>query len=802
MASPKHTTSAALVAMATVVITAFVIAALYIGRDILIPIALATLLTFLLSPLVTRLERWIGRVAATLLAVSVVFAIIGSLGWVLTRQVVDLATRLPDYQENIRTKLRSLKMPEGGRFSKLNKTIEELKKELPGMESAEAKPHPDATPASPTSPPHFSSEEHSTSTIITPTRVEIVETKRVGTIERFGAILSALVGPLGTSALVLLLLICMLLQRDNLRGRLIRLIGGGNISATTRGMDDAAQRVSRYLFMQLVVNATYGVVIGIGLYFVGVPNSFVWGVLATVLRFIPYVGPWIAAAFPVLLSLAVTNTWTLPALTIGLFIVVELLSNNVMEPMLYGSSTGVSAIALIIAAVFWTYLWGAAGLVLATPLTVCLVVMGRHVPRLHVLAILLSDEEALAPHEEFYHRLLTPSATDAIEFADNYLKANSHSDLYDSVMIPVLATAERDRQSGHLEEEQHADVMEELRDVIEDLGERPPPVPAKTEDTSPSPTCQVLCLPVRAERDELAGAMLTQLLAHHGFPATNLSATMTTGELLEMVDRESAEAVCISVSPPSTLTHARYLCGKLRVRSPKMHLIIGLWGATEQLPEATARLRAAGADEVVTTLADAVVQLSKYAHVLAQEAVLLTPTFDETARLAELQSLHLLDTEAEPVFDRITSKLAHILNVPLALITFVDQNRQFFKSHLGLPEDLARTREIPRDMSVCSHVVASNDVFVVEDLARDRRFAKNPMVKERGLRFYAGAPLRTARGHVLGAICVLDTKPRRFGDHEKRLMQVMAEEVMEAIVLRSQSLPLNLDEPPKAEASA
>jgi len=802
MASSKNVTFTALVAMATVVITAFAIAALYIGRDILIPLALAALLSFLLSPLVTRLERWVGRIAATLLAVTVLFSICSGIGWVLTRQVIDLATRLPDYKENIQTKLRSLKTPGAGRFKRFHKTIDELKKDLPGRDLTSADPESETNPPATTAAaPQMTGAEspQPPPSSATPTQVEIVETEHSGPIEQFGAIILQV---LGTGALVLLLLICMLLQRENLRGRLMRLIGAGNIPAVTRGMDDAAQRVSRYLLMQLIVNATYGLVIGVALYFIGVPSAFVWGVLATVLRFIPYVGPWMAAAFPIALSLAVTNNWTMPLLTIGLFVVVELLSNNVMEPMLYGSSTGVSAIALILAAVFWTWLWGPVGLALATPLTVCLVVMGRHVPRLGVLSVLLSDEEALAPHEEFYHRLLTPAADDASEFSDAYLKTNSFTELYDSVLIPALAAVERDEKSGELDEAQYVGILQELRDVIEDLGMRPSPASKLESDKAeaevdsatppaspdpPAPTCRVLSLPVRAERDELAGAMLAQLLAQNDFPVVNLSAKMTTGELLETVEKEGAEALCISVTPPSTVIHARYLCGKLRARFPKLRLLIGLWGATEQLTETTARLRESGADEVVTTLTDAVVQLSQYAAALAQEAVLLAPPNDEIERLAELQNLHLLDTKAEPVFDRITTKLARILNVPIALITFVDKERQFFKSQFGLPEDLAQARQAPRDVSVCSQVVAMDEVLVIEDLARDRRFARNSLVKERGLRFYAGAPLRTTGGHVLGALCVLDTKPRHFGDHDKRLLQVMAEEVMEAINLRAAS---------------
>ena len=225
--------------------------------------------------------------------------------------------------------------------------------------------------------------------------------------------------------------------------------------------------------MQLVVNVSYGIPVAIGLYFIGVPNAVLWGAFATVLRFIPYIGPWIGAAMPVALSLAVSPSWTMPLLTIGLFVVLELLSNNVMEPWLYGSSTGVTPIALIVAAVFWTWLWGPVGLILSTPLTVCLVVMGRHVPRLSFLSVLLSDEEALTPAEDCYHRLLTVGEQDELEFVEAYLKANSLMALYDSVFIPVIIATETDHRLELLDDEQRLLVEQSLRDIIEDLGALP-----------------------------------------------------------------------------------------------------------------------------------------------------------------------------------------------------------------------------------------------------------------------------------------------------------------------------------------
>ena len=466
MQAPRSKTAAsdALVGLWAVALTSFVIAVLYLARELFIPLALAALLTFLLSPLVTRIERWLGRIAAVLIVVATIFAATGAAGWVLTRQLVDLATKLPDYKENIQTKLRSIKLPSGGVFTKISKTVEELKKDLPGAETqpqevvaaARAPNTPVALPSSPASP-----------------AVQVAEASKVNPVDLAQRLIAPLLGPLGRAALVLLLVIFMLLRREDLRRRLVRLIGKGRISAATHAMDDAGSRVFRYLFMQLVVNVSYGIPVAIGLYFIGVPNAVLWGAFAAVLRFIPYVGPWIAAAIPIALSLAVSPGWTMPLLTIGLFVLLELLSNNVMEPWLYGTSTGVTPIALIIAAVFWTWLWGPVGLILSTPLTVCLVVMGRHVPSLSFLSVLLSDEEALTPAEDFYHRLLTVDEQDELEFVESYLKANSLAALYDSVFVPVIIATETDHRLELLDDEQRSFIEQSLRDIIEDLGTVP-----------------------------------------------------------------------------------------------------------------------------------------------------------------------------------------------------------------------------------------------------------------------------------------------------------------------------------------
>jgi predicted PurR-regulated permease PerM len=559
-----------------------------------------------------------------LLVVALILATTGLGGWVLTNQIVDLATKLPDYKQNIQAKLRVFRTPASGKLTKLSEAVEDLKKELPGApvldtNNVAKEAHvllPVQAPNTPVLP-------------VTPVvPVQMVDPSKNNPLQLLQLIIAPLLGPLGTAALVLLLVIFMLLKREDLRSRLIRLIGQGRISSTTRVMDDAGKRVSRYLVMQLVVNVTYGLGVAIGLYFIGVPNAVLWGASAAVLRFIPYLGPWIGAAIPIALSLAVSPGWVMPVLTVGLFLFLELVSNNVMEPWLYGASTGVTPIALIVAAVFWTWLWGPVGLVLATPLTVCLVVMGRHVPRLAFLRVLLSDEEALTPAEDFYYRLLTVGEQDEIELVETYLKANSLASLYDSVFLPVISALETDHRLELLDDERRTLVEQNLRDIVEDLRANPRThIKSATESVPAAPLVPslgpVYCIPARAERDELAAVMLAQLLHQQGVESRIAPTRASAEELIAQVDKTQVEVVCISVVAPSTVLHARYLCLKLRAALPKLRIVVGLWGVKDSVADATRRVRDSGADEVVTTLADALPPLTNPPQPLS------LPTADE-----------------------------------------------------------------------------------------------------------------------------------------------------------------------------
>src|SRR5262252_1889842 len=767
--------TAALSGIWGLLLIAFVVAALYFGRSVIVPIALATLITFLLSRLVTRLERWIGRIAAVLVTVIAMFTIFAAASWVIGRQVIDLADKLPDYQANIATKIRSLRLPAAGPLARFSSSVQALQNELVA---------PNTSPE--TDRAHGNSSTRTASPVASPIPVKVIE-GRNAIPQLMQETLTAILSPLGTAALVLLLVIFMLLKREDIRGRLIRLMGQGRISTTTRAMEDAGRRVSRYLSTQFLVNACYGICVALGLEFIGVPNAALWGLLAGVLRFIPYVGPWVGALLPVLLSFAISTSWFTPLMTIGLFIVLEAIISNFIEPWVYGANTGVSPLALIISAVFWTWLWGPVGLVLSTPMTVCLAVIGRHVPRLEFLGILLSEDQPLAPHEEFYHRLLSFSLDSAEEFANKYVETESLTAFYDNVLLPAIAAVEIDAHRGSLTAEQRTPALQRIHEIIDDFSAREDAHEQKTDGLAriaPVIGSRVLCLPASAYRDELAGEMLAQLVRKQGFEAENLPARLKHEELIDRTVEVQAECICVSVLPPTSIAQARHIALAIRERLGSVTILVGVWSARFDAEELRERLRGAHVSDVAVSLADAMQRIYKTTAAIT-DAMLPAPTPpNEEERLAELNGLKLLDTPREANFDHVTERLTKLFKVPIALVTLVDKDRQWFKSQTGLPADLAEARSTSREVSLCGHVVAEDEVLIVRDLARDSRFANNPFVKEHGLRFYAGVPLRGPNGLPIGSLCILDTKPREITTQEQELLKMIAGDVMEQIKRR------------------
>src|SRR5688500_16195348 len=383
--------------------------------------------------------------------------------------------------------------------------------------------------------------------------------------------------------MVIVFVVFILLQREDLRHRLIRLVSGGEINLTTQALDDAATRISRYLLMQLIVNVTYGIPIGIGLWLIGVPNAVLWGLLATLLRFIPYIGPWIAATIPLLLSLAAFPDSTHFFMAVALYVTVELISNNVVEPWLYGASTGLSATAVVISAVFWTWLWGPLGLLMSTPLTVCLVVMGKYVPQLQFLDILLGDEPVLAPHEKIYQRLLAMDQEEASDLVEEYLKEKELVELYDEILIPALGLAEHDRHRGLLDDARQNYIRQGMKELVKEVAERnevPRAEVTEPQETQPKQHPRngngdadraplepkqpvVLCLPARDEADEIVAMMLSQVLEQAGCAARYMPTAALASEMMQTVEEHNPRLVCISALPPSAVAHAKYLCKRL-----------------------------------------------------------------------------------------------------------------------------------------------------------------------------------------------------------------------------------------------
>jgi hypothetical protein len=443
-----------------------------------------------------------------------------------------------------------------------------------------------------------------------PVQVQEPEAPPLQTLRELGG---PLVAPIATAGLVVVFVIFMLLQREDLRDRVIRLLGARDVARATEAMDDAAKRISRYLLMQLVINILYGIPVGVGLYFIGVPNPVLWGLLATVLRFIPYVGPVIAALFPIALSFAVAPGWTLPLLTIALFVTLELFSNNVLEPWLYGSSTGLSPVAVLVAAVFWTALWGPVGLLLSTPLTVCLVVLGRHVPQLGFFHVLLGDEPALAPELKFYQRLLARDPEEATEVAEEYLEGESLDKLYDAVIMPALGLAEQDRLRGSLDRETVQEIAQDTIGVVEELAEDEEQA---SDEAAVSDAGTVLCIGARNALDEAAAAMLAHLLQRGGLDASTVAREAIAGRNLARLEREGVALICLSHVNPAATQHAHRLTRRLRQHfGPEVRIMVGLWSAKPPAAEAREELlRAVGADLLATSLGQAVRQITEGAE--------------------------------------------------------------------------------------------------------------------------------------------------------------------------------------------
>jgi predicted PurR-regulated permease PerM len=583
---------------------------LYFARDLLIPLAMALSLNFVLAPAVMLLERLrLRRLPAVILVVLLASAFIAVVGWVVLRQLLDVASDLPSYRQNIDEKLSSIHAPSTGPVGSAIYGIKVLNQDLFGTKA----PQPPAVPQSEKTRSTRRTREavepapQTNSPGSAPMPVVVVQPP-ISDRDYAQELLKPVFKPLGMLGMVAIFTIYMLIKREDLRNRLLLLAGMSRLNVMTQALNDAAHRISSYLLMNVLVNASYGLVFGIGLFLLHVPNATLWGVLLGILRMVPYAGMVIGGGLPICFAFAVFPGWWTPLFVLLLFIVLEITVSNVIEPWLYGSHTGISPLALVTTAMVWTLLWGLPGLILSTPLTVCLIVMGRYVPQMSFLHILLGDEAELAPEAHFYERLLAMDQTEAHHIADKFLEGRRLADLYDGVILPALSLAEQDRHKGFLDDTRSTFLFQSATELVAELTDYHSPLPDSPDETeeSMSRACPIVCIPANDQADEIAAVMLAQLLEQRGHKTMLLPAATLTPEIVDRLREEPSTMICISALPPFAFLHARNLCLRVREFLPENRILIGLWGAIGDSDTLRERFGAGRPEAVATTLVQAI----------------------------------------------------------------------------------------------------------------------------------------------------------------------------------------------------
>lgn len=640
-AETLSTTRKTLLASEPLLIFAGGLAALYFGRDIFIPLAMALTLSFLLTPAVMRLERMhLKRGPSVILVVVAAFGVLTVIGWVVSVQMLSVVNALPNYRDNIESKISSIHVPSGGPLGRALTSIKTLSDDLSG-----AMPVPAQPAAQPNEPPTFRrmTRNDLEKEILrleaqaqnkggnAPAQVQVVAPPQ-SLPAYLGSLLLPVVKPLGIFAIVVVFTVYMLFKREDLRNRVLLLAGEGQINLMTRALNDAGQRISTYLIMNVLVNTAYGIVIGLGLYLLHVPNATLWGVLFGLLRLVPYFGVLVAGSATVIFTLAVFPGWWHPLFVAVLFIATESLVSNFVEPWLYGTHTGVSPLALLVTALIWTLLWGWAGLILSTPLTVCLIVVGRYLPQLRFLYVLLGEEAELAPEAAFYERLLAMDHASARKIAGRYLESRTLVDLYDSVLLPALMLAEQDKKKGNLDDVRSSYLYQSVTEVMAEHGDAknvwPERLQLSAQRASQYKGCPIVCVAAHDEADELAAMMVAQLLERAGRHTMVLAASALTPEILERLGQDRNTSALLSALPPFAFAHARGLCQQIREQMPKNRLVVGLWGAEGEPEDIRSRFGRSRPTAIVTDLEQSLLQLLECRPVRAVETAAAT---NETA---------------------------------------------------------------------------------------------------------------------------------------------------------------------------
>jgi predicted PurR-regulated permease PerM len=568
---------------------------------------LSVFLSLLLSPLVTVLQKILGRVAASILTVALTVALLAGAGYLVGIKTMDLAAMIPQYKTQIREKI--LKLTHSAAIvGETVQAVQEIKKDIV----------------------NDSAQSGSRGTPAKPVPVEAVQISN-DPLDWIGSLLGPLLSPLELLTIVIIFTIFMLIEKEDLRDRILRLAGTGDINLTSQAFDETATKIGRYLWIQSVINFGYGILVALGLYLLGIPDAPAWGVLVAVLRFVPYAGVWIAAAPPFFISLATTNGWQ-PAWILALFVVLEFTFPAFIEPFIVGAGVGISSLSLLVAAVFWTWLWGPVGLLLSTPLTVCLAVLGKYVPQLRFLNILLTNQPVLDPASRFYQRLLAGSPGEARQMVEKEYEQCSFAEVCDSVLLPTLVVAGEEHRNGRLGLEKMNLIRDTVSEIIAEGAERfaPASKPKEikgAEETNEVPSLEtnafklselnilpeglILCVPAKDEADQIAAEMFTVLLGAKGIPARTVSVDSLAGEVLDIIEEGGAEMICISALPPRALMHARYLCKRIRARFPEKNLVVGLWNNRAPLDTLKHRLGCEKNESVVPSYWQALQQIEK-----------------------------------------------------------------------------------------------------------------------------------------------------------------------------------------------
>jgi predicted PurR-regulated permease PerM len=553
----------------------------------------------LLAPAVSRLEQARApRVAAVAITGFLAFTIICGVGYVVARQLLNVARDLPAYRLNIQKKLASVHSPAEQSVAEAFTAVEEISGDLAsGAGNSIAAVQAPAGQAQP---------------------VRIVNDNR-SQLESAVDLLMRFVRPVGTLGVVIVFTIYLLMEREDLRRRILLLAGMSRIRLMNQALEDAASRISQYILAQVIVNASYGTLFGVGLFLIGVPNATFWGALAGILRVVPYVGTATGLVLPLVVCVATSSSWSAPLLVIALFLTLELTATNIVEPWLFRSRTGISSLALLTMAVFWTLLWGWPGLILSTPLTVCIVVLGRHVPQMSFLHALLGADAELSTEALFYERLLAMDQREARAVAHRFLEGKPLMELYDSVLIPALAQVEQDRHQGVLDEARFNFFFLSIGELVAELTDYAQTASGKPARLAPNFGMQqdfaVVCISASDQADELTTHMLVQVLEGASHQALYLSSPVAD-EILDSMANEPSTVIFISALPPFAFTQTRGICQRVRARLPQNRIVIGLWSPTEEADlthELSADRFGSGRPTlVVNTLAQAVRQINQW----------------------------------------------------------------------------------------------------------------------------------------------------------------------------------------------